>query len=120
MGFGISISTRIFGMITAKNKNARIQAIRHEIRPTLSLSYQPNFNSKNYYTTTLDSTGKKTILPFFPGNYNLNGPYTNGRFGGFSFGLENNLSMKVRDKKDTGNTLKKVSLLDAFSITGKL
>jgi LPS-assembly protein len=118
MGFGLSISTRIFGMITAKNKNANIQAIRHEIRPTISLNYQPNFNRNNYYTTTLDSTGKKTILPFFPSNYNLNGPYTNGRFGGFSFGLENNLSMKVRDKKDTGNTLKKVSLLDAFSING--
>lgn len=118
MGFGIGISTRIFGMITAKSKKAKIQAIRHEIRPTLSLNYQPNFNKRNYYTTTLDSTGKQTILPFFPGGYNLNGPYTNGRFGGFSFGLENNLSMKVRDKKDTGNTLRKVSLLDAFSIRG--
>ncbi len=118
MSFGLSISTRIFGMFQSKNKNSKIQAIRHEIRPTLSLSYQPNFNRNNYYTTTLDSTGKTTVLPFFPTSYNLNGPYTNGRFGGFSFGLENNLSMKVRDKKDTGNALKKVSLLDAFSVNG--
>ena len=118
MTFGLSISTKIFGMITAKSKKAKIQAIRHEIRPTLSISYQPNFNRNNYYTVVVDSTGQKQTKPYFPGGYNLNGPYTNGRFGGFTFGLENNLSMKVRDKKDTGNTLKKVSILDAFSIIG--
>lgn len=105
-------------MIAAKNKNAKIQAIRHEIRPTFGISYQPNFNRNNYYRVQTDSTGHKDYLPYFPGNYNLNGPYTNGRFGGFTFGLENNLSMKVRDKKDTGNALRKVSLLDAFSING--
>jgi len=118
MSFGLSISTRIFGMITSKNKNSFIQAIRHEIRPTFGISYQPNFNSKNYYTAIIDTTGRKEILPYFPTTYNLNGPYTNGRFGGFNFGLENNLSMKVRDKKDTGNALKKISLIDAFSING--
>jgi hypothetical protein len=76
------------------------------------------FIRKNYYTTIIDTTGRKEILPYFPTTYNLNGPYTNGRFGGFNFGLENNLSMKVRDKKDTGNALKKISLIDAFSING--
>jgi hypothetical protein len=105
-------------MITSKSKNSFIQAIRHEIRPTFGISYQPNFNRKNYYTTIIDTTGRKEILPYFPTTYNLNGPYTNGRFGGFNFGLENNLSMKVRDKKDTGNALKKISLIDAFSING--
>lgn len=118
MSFGLSISTRIFGMISAKSKNAKIQAIRHEIRPTIGINFQPNFNSKNYYLVQTDSFGNKDLLPHFPGNFNLYGPYTNGRFGGFTFGLENNLSMKVRDKKDTGNALKKISLLDAFSIRG--
>ncbi|HSN08784.1 MAG TPA: putative LPS assembly protein LptD, partial [Hanamia sp.] len=118
MSFGLSVSTRIFGMITAKNKNAKIQAIRHEIRPTIGLSYQPNFNRNNYYSVQVDSFGNKDIMPYFPNNYNLYGPYSNGRFGGFTFGLENNLSMKVRDKKDTGNALKKISLIDAFSING--
>lgn len=118
MAFGLSISTRIFGMIAAKNKKAKIQAIRHEIRPTFGISYQPNFNRNNYYRVQTDSLGDKDYLPYYPGGINLNGPYTNGRFGGFTFGLENNISMKVRDKKDTGNVLKKISLLDAFSING--
>jgi len=120
MAFGLSISTRIFGMVTAKNKNAKIQAIRHEIRPTFGISYQPNFNRNNYYQVQVDTLGHKDFVPYFPGgNYNLNGPYTNGKFGGFNFGLENNLSMKVRNKKDTGaNALKKISIIDAFSING--
>jgi hypothetical protein len=119
MAFGLSISTRIFGMITAKKKTAKIQAIRHEIRPTFSINYQPNFNRNNYYTLQVDSVGHKDILPYFPTTNNLYSPYTNGRFGGFTFGLENNLSMKVRNKKDTGqNALKKISLIDAFSIRG--
>jgi lipopolysaccharide assembly outer membrane protein LptD (OstA) len=120
MSFGLSISTRIFGMVTAKNKNAKIQQIRHEIRPTFGISYQPNFNRNNYYQVQVDTLGHKDFVPYFPGgNYNLNGPYTNGRFGGFNYGLENNLSMKVRNKKDTGaNALKKISIIDAFSING--
>lgn len=119
MAFGLSISTRIFGMITAKKKTAKIQAIRHEIRPTFGINYQPNFNSKNYYSLQVDSLGHKDLVPYFPTTYNLYSPYTNGRFGGFTFGLENNLSMKVRNKKDTGeNALKKISIIDAFSIRG--
>jgi lipopolysaccharide assembly outer membrane protein LptD (OstA) len=119
MSFGLSISTRIFGMISAKKKDAKIQAIRHEIRPTFGLSYQPNFNRNNYYLLQVDSVGHKDYVPYFPKSYNLYGPYTNGRFGGFTFGLENNLSMKVRNKKDTGaNAVKKISILDAFSING--
>ena len=119
MAFSLSTSTRIFGMITAKKKDAKIQAIRHEIRPTFGISYQPNFNGQNYYSAQIDSFGNKSLLPYFESGYNLYGGYTNGRFGGFNFGLENNISMKVRNKKDTGeNAVKKVSILDALSING--
>jgi hypothetical protein len=119
MAFSLSTSTRIFGMITAKKKDAKIQAIRHEIRPTFGISYQPNFNGQNYYLAQIDSFGNKSLLPYFESGYNLYGGYTNGRFGGFNFGLENNISMKVRNKKDTGeNAVKKVSILDALSING--
>ncbi|MEO9021416.1 MAG: putative LPS assembly protein LptD [Ginsengibacter sp.] len=119
MAFSLNVSTRIFGMITSKKKNARIIAIRHELRPTFGISYQPNFNKNNYYTTTIDSIGTKATLPYFESGYNLNSGYSNGRFGGFNFGLENNLSMKVRNKKDTGdNAIKKISLIDALSIRG--
>ena len=115
MSFGLGISTRIFGMITAKNKDAKIQAIRHEVRPTLGFSYKPDFNKNNFYFTQVDTTGRKGQFSVF--EQNVFSPYSPGRFGGLTFGIDNNLSMKVRNKKDTGeNALKKVSLIDGFSI----
>jgi LPS-assembly protein len=119
MAFGLNLSTRIFGMIAAKNKDAKIQAIRHEIRPTFGVSYQPDFNKNNYYYAQIDTAGDKTLFSHYESGYNINGPYSQGTFGGFNYGLENNISMKVRNKKDTGeNALKKISLLDALSIRG--
>lgn len=119
MSFGLSLSTRIFGMIAAKSKTAKIQAVRHEIRPTFGINYQPDFNKNNYYFTQVDTTGRKIPFSYFESGYNLYGPYSSGTFGGFNFGLENNISMKVRDKKDTGeNALKKISLLDNLSMRG--
>ncbi|MEO6288786.1 MAG: putative LPS assembly protein LptD, partial [Ginsengibacter sp.] len=115
MSFGMGISTRIFGMITAKNKDAKVQAIRHEVRPTLGLSYKPDFNKNNFYYTQVDTTGRKAQFSVF--ERNVYSSYSPGRFGGLTFGIDNNLSMKVRNKKDTGeNALKKVSLIDGFSI----
>ena len=103
-------------MITAKNKNAKLQAIRHEIRPTLSFSYKPNLNKKNYYRTKVnDSTFEE--FPAFTGN--IFSPYGRGEFGGISFGVDNNIQMKVRNKTDTGeNALKKVTLIDGLSLNG--
>jgi len=119
MAFGLSVTTKIYGMFASKKKDAKIIAIRHVLTPTFGLSYQPNFNRNNYYTVQTDSFGNKSVLPYYAGGYNLYSAYTNGRFGGFNFGLNNNLSMKVRDKKDTSkNAVKKISLLDVLSLNG--
>lgn len=115
MSFGLGISTRIFGMVTAKSKDAKVQAIRHEIRPTFGLSYKPDFNKNSFYFAQVDTTGRKGQFSVF--ETNVFSPYSPGTFGGLTFGIDNNLSMKVRNKKDTGeNALKKVSLIDGFSI----
>ena len=114
MSFGLSASTRIFGMFTF-NKG-RVTAIRHEIRPFLSISYRPDMNRRFYYTVQTDITGRTARYSVF--NNSVYGPYGEGRFGGMSFGIDNNLSMKVKDKKDTSAAaLKKVNLIDGFSIT---
>lgn len=118
MSFGLGISTRIFGMITPKNKNSKIKAIRHEITPSLSISYKPDFTGNTYYTYQYDTSGHRSPLTsVYQGN--LYGPYSPGKFGGLSFSIDNNISMKVKDKKDTtGTGLKKISLIDGFSISG--
>ena len=114
MSFGVGASTRIFGMFTF-NKG-RVKAIRHEIRPNISISYKPDMNKRFYYTTQIDSFGRTGRYSVF--ERSIFSPFGEGRFGGMSFGIDNNISMKVRDKKDTSATAdKKVSLIDGFSLT---
>ncbi|UAY53381.1 putative LPS assembly protein LptD [Ferruginibacter albus] len=116
MSFGLSVSTRIFGMM-AFGKNSKIQAIRHEIRPSISISYTPDMNSRFYYNTQVDSAGHTQRYSVFDGS--LYGPFGSGRFGGLNFSVDNNIQMKVRNKKDTSaNGVKKISLLDGLSLSG--
>ncbi|KAA9040687.1 LPS-assembly protein LptD [Ginsengibacter hankyongi] len=118
MTFGLSVSTRIFGLITAKNKNAKIMAVRHEITPTFGISYKPEFNKTSFYSVQYDTAGHRQQFSVYQRN-NIFGPYSPGRFGGLNFGIDNNISMKVRNKKDTGqNAIKKISILDGLSING--
>lgn len=116
MSFSVNMTTRIFGMFTF-GPRGRLQAIRHEIRPFISASYRPDFNKQNYYTTQIDTFGNTGRFSVFEGS--VFGQYGEGRFGGLSFGIDNNLQMKVRNKRDTSaSSMKKVSLIDGFGING--
>lgn len=116
MNFGLGVSTRIFGMYTFKKKS-KVQAIRHEIRPTLSANYKPDMNRQHYYTTQIDAAGNKFRYSEF--ERSVFGSFGEGRFGGLSFGVDNNLQMKLRDKKDTSaEAVKKITLIDGLSING--
>lgn len=116
MTFGLSATTRIFGMF-GFGKNSRVKAIRHEIRPSISANYIPNFNRNNYYLEKIDALGTMRYNSFY--ETSIYGAYPNQQFGGLSFSIDNNVTMKVRDKKDTSATAdKKVSILDGLSISG--
>lgn len=116
MSFSLGVSSRIFGMF-GFGKDSKIQAIRHEIRPTMSISYRPDMNGYAYYNTQVDSLFRFNRYSYFRDN--INGAYGEGKFGGISFGIDNNIQMKVKNRKDTGeNAVKKVTLIDGFSITG--
>lgn len=114
MSFGLSASTAIFGTLNFK-KAKNLRAIRHVMRPTAGMSYKPNMASQYYYTTQVDTLGNTYRFSYFDGT--VIGAFSEGRFGGINFGLQNNLEMKVRDKKDTAQgATKKVKLLDNLSI----
>ena len=116
MSFGLSASTRVFGMFGFGEKS-KIKAIRHEIRPSLSVNYSPNFNANNYYNSRYDALGNVQPLSFFDGS--IYGAYSNQRFGGLSFNIDNNISAKVRNRADTSAKAdKKISLLDGLSLSG--
>lgn len=116
MSFSLGASTRLFGMF-AFGQKSKVKAIRHEIRPTFSINYKPDMNGKYFRTVQTDSLLNFRQYNIYDGN--LNGPYGAGEFGGISFGIDNNIQMKVRDKKDTSAKAdKKITLLDGLAING--
>jgi hypothetical protein len=111
--FGLSLSTRIFGTYLFKHSK-NIQAIRHEIRPTIGFNYTPNLESKYNYTLQTDTNKNTVRISKITGQI----AGSEASFGNISFGLDNLFEMKVKDKADTAaKAFKKVRLIDVLSIS---
>ena len=98
--------------------SSKVQIIRHVIQPSLSFSYIPvldRFTSKMYKKVQTDTIGTMREYSIFENNI-FGTPSLSTRSGGFSFSLINILEAKVLDKSDTTGQLKKVKLIDNFSL----
>ena len=125
--FNASMNTRIYGMFNINRFG--IQAIRHVITPTVSMSYQPDFARTGYggyepvgnveaaenRETALSRQALQAYSIFY--NPQLGRP-GQGERGSLNFSIQNNLEMKFNQKTDTGMTEKKVTLVDAFNLSG--
>ena len=113
--YGLSTSTKIYGMFNFNNK--KIKAIRHVITPSLTLNYTPDFsaNDFNFYDVVqTDSLGNTQEYSYFQnGIYGSPGNKPNGSL---SFSLGNILEMKTLSK-DTINPIKKTKLLESFNLS---
>lgn len=109
--FGIGFSTAIFG--TKSFKNSKIVAIRHTIRPTMSMNYKPDLSRGHYYNVQVDTSGYTYRFSEYEGS--IMGYFGEGRNGGIGFQVDNNLEMKVKGKKDT--TERKVRLIDGYGFS---
>jgi LPS-assembly protein len=119
MSFGMGIATRVFGTYEFSPKS-NIIAIRHEMRPTISISYHPDFVKNTFYNVQVDTTGRTYRFSQYDGN--VIGSFSEGQFGGISFGIDNFLEMKVKDKNgDTASNGKvpdkKVKLIEGFGFS---
>ncbi len=119
ISLGISANTRIFGTYQFK-KNRSLQAIRHEIRPNIGVSYKPDLAKKYFKSVQVDTNGNKLRYSQFSNG--LFGGFSEGRFGGINFGVDNLLEMKVRDKSVPADSAepatRKVRLIDGFGFNG--
>ena len=107
----LGIQTGIFG--TFQFKKGNLVAIRHSIRPSVSLNYTPDLSKKFFYQMQVDTLGNKLTFNSISGGVGQ----APGPFGGMSFGINQQVEAKVKDKSDTsGKATKKVRLLDNFSI----
>lgn len=112
VSLGMSASTSVFG--TLRFQRSRVAALRHVVRPQFSINYRPDLSGKNYYSVKLneDSTNYGRFSKLAG---NLFSPFSEGTFGGISFGVDNNLEMKWRSRKDTGeNAIRKIRIIDGF------
>ncbi|MEY5034914.1 MAG: hypothetical protein RL447_1292, partial [Bacteroidota bacterium] len=115
MAVGLSFNTALFAKFEARNKNASVQAIRHVMRPQFSLNYKPDLAASHYQRIQVDKSGRKQLVSFYDGS--LYQAFSPGRSGGIGFGIDNNLEMKMKSKKDTAEGgIKKVKLIDGFGI----
>ena len=116
ISFAVGATTRIFGMFTF-SKKSKVQAIRHEIRPTIGFSYKPDINKNHYQYIQSDTAGRMQYYGQYANN--LYPGFSKGKAGNINFGIDNIISMKVRNKKDTSaGAVKKIVLLDGFNISG--
>lgn len=113
MQMGLSANTRIFGTFNFGN-SGKVQALRHEIKPFIGLNYKPDLVKQHFKTIIADSAGR--TFRYAQLNSGVLGSFGEGTFGGLSFGIDNLLEMKVRDKKDTAGGTKKIRLIDGLSI----
>ena len=117
VSFSLGINTAVFGTFAGFSKNSKVKAIRHVVRPSFSINYKPDLARSHFYQTQIDSSGRQYRFSHFDGS--LFGGFSEGRFGGIGFGVDNNLEMKVRSKSDTAETAdKKVRLIDGFGFNG--
>jgi len=112
------LSTHIYGMY--QFTKGPITAIRHVMNPTVAFTYRPDYGDQNHYgyykTVQTDSLKHHADYSIFQNG--VYGTPANGKFGNISFGLDNNLEMKVRTNSDSGATVKKIKIFESLRIGG--
>ena len=114
-----SMSTRIYGTFNF-GRHHRIQAIRHVISPSVSMSLSPEKGTyANGYRTLeyRDAAGDDKTYQYNIYSGQIYSAPGRGRSATASLSIGNNLEAKVRDFADTtGTGSKKVKLIDQLSI----
>lgn len=109
---GVSASTKIYGTYALKNSK-NVKAFRHVMTPNIGLSYDPfrDFKTYGFFGAggEFSSYNEFDISRYKPNNRSEAGAVT--------FGLQNNLEMKVRDKAAKKVSYKKVKLIESLNLS---
>jgi lipopolysaccharide assembly outer membrane protein LptD (OstA) len=114
--FSSNLSTKMYGMIAFKK--GPVRAIRHVITPRVGFTYTPKFSDPfwGYYDSFIDGEGIEQFYSKYEGA--IYGSPPKDKSGRITFGISNNLEIKIPSRKDTISGLRKVVLIEDLSING--
>lgn len=116
----LSMNTTLYGFYKPLKRFSRgkVEAIRHVFKPQVSFSYSPDFTTDRYgyYDTYVktDANGEVSTVRYSPYQGLLYGFPSGTKSGSISFGISNNIEMKVKSDRDTTG-FRKISLVDELS-----
>ncbi len=121
--FSVGTQTKIYTFFTPNRWlfGDGIQALRHLMTPSVSMSWRPDFGKDKYgyydwfeyYNPRRDEVIRHEYSPYEGAMYGIPGK---GKSGSMSFGLNNNLEMKVKSENDTTG-FKKISILESLNLS---
>ncbi len=105
------LTTIIYGMYTFKK--GKVKAIRHVMTPTITGNFRPDLGDQiqGYY-----GPGGQYIS-YSPNQIGIYGASPSGMSATVGFNINNNIEMKVVNKKDTITGTKKIPLLEVLNLS---
>ncbi len=115
----VSADTKLYGFWKPwKIFGDKVEMIRHIFTPTVSFSAAPDFSSPRYgfwkTLTYINAKGEEVSQKYSPFSHGAFGTVSQGKSGIISFGMSNNLEMKVKSDRDTTG-VRKISLIENLS-----
>lgn len=113
----VGITSIIYGTVFFKREYG-VQAIRHQMIPSISYSYRPDFGDPKFdyfQEVQSDNLGNTRTLSRYAGF--VYGSPGRGKSSNIGFSLTNTLEMKFRNRKDTTGKAEKIILLRNFGLS---
>ena len=110
------VTTRLFGTMFFK-KGSKIEAMRHEVIPTLGFNYRPDYSDPRFgifQEVQVNERGDTRMLSRYEG-FAFGSPQP-GRSATMAFQLENILEAKIFQKGDTTGKSERTKLIDNLSL----
>ena len=108
-----SLSTNIYGTFLNKNKDSKIQGVRHVISPLIGYTFNPNFQdpSWGYYKSYVGANNEEIWYNQFQNAlYGIAIPQLSNSL---NLSLLNNLEVKVKDENDPSGS-KKIKIFESL------
>ncbi|MGY6561244.1 MAG: putative LPS assembly protein LptD [Luteibaculaceae bacterium] len=120
VAYNLNVTTKLYGMYKFKNKNSKVEAVRHVVTPQVGFTYRPEMG-QNQFGTFNRFDGENIIEEERQFNR-----FQTGLFGGpnsiesgtINFSLLNSVEAKVKaGKRDTVSKPKIVRVIENFRVT---